>query len=318
MAPRVCVVIPCYNEEVTVAAVVRDFRAALPDARICVFDNCSTDATAERARAAGAEVIHSPRKGKGNVIRHMSHAIDADIYVMADGDATYSAAAAPDLIARLQAAGADMLVATRLAEHRPGAFRVFHRFGNRMVSRLVSALFRASVTDILSGYRVMTRDLVKLVRIRAEGFEVETELTLQALAKRFTIIEAPVAYGERPPGSVSKLSTWGDGYVILKCMFLVFKDYKPLWFFSGIAALLALASLIAGAGPVLEFWRTGLVYQIPRAILAAGLGILATISFAVALILDTVSNYHDEQIEFWRQQIRDQAALSPEREQPRR
>ena len=218
MAPRVCVVIPCYNEEVTVAAVVRDFRAALPDARICVFDNCSTDATAARAREAGAEVIYSPRKGKGNVIRHMSHVIDADLYVMADGDSTYSAAAAPALIARLQAADADMLVATRLAEHRPGAFRVFHQFGNKLVSRLVSTLFRAPVTDILSGYRVMTRDLVKLVRIRAEGFEVETELTLQALAKRFTIVEAPVAYGERPPGSESKLSTWGDGYIILKCL----------------------------------------------------------------------------------------------------
>lgn len=307
--PRICVVIPCYNEEVTVGAVVRDFAAALPGARICVFDNRSADATAERARAAGAEVIFSPRKGKGNVVRHMGNVIDADVYVMADGDGTYSAAAAPMLVERFHAAHADMLVATRLAEHGAGAFRVFHRFGNRLVSRLVSTLFQAAVTDILSGYRVMSRDLVKLVRIRAEGFEVETELTLQALAKRFTVIEVPVPYGERPAGSKSKLDTFGDGYVILKCLFLLFKDYRPLLFFSAVAGVLALASLAAGSGPVLEFWRTGLVYQVPRAILAAGLGILATISVAVGLILDTVSKYHDEQIDLWRQQIRDLEAL---------
>lgn len=306
---RICVVIPCYNEEVTVGAVVRDFARALPGARIVVFDNRSTDATAERARAAGAEVVWSPRKGKGNVVRHMSNVIDADVYVMADGDGTYDAAAAPGLIERFLAADADMLVATRLAEHEAGAFRVFHRFGNRLVSRLVSTLFQADVTDILSGYRVLSRDLVKLVRIRAEGFEVETEMTLQALAKRFTVIEAPVPYGERPAGSISKLDTWGDGYVILKCLFLLFKDYKPLLFFAAVAGVLALASIVAGSGPVIEFYRTGLVNQVPRAILAAGLGILATIALAVGLILDTVSKYHDEQIELWRQQIRDLESL---------
>lgn len=291
------------------AGVVTDFARALPGARIYVFDNASTDATAARARAAGAEVIHSALKGKGNVVRHMSNVLDADIYVMADGDGTYDAAAAPALIERLVSAGADMLVATRLEQHAPGSFRVFHHFGNRLVSNLVSRLFRATVTDILSGYRVLSRDLVKLVRLRAEGFEVETELTLQALAKRFTVIESPVPYRERPKGSHSKLDTWGDGYVILKCLFLLFKDYKPLVFFSAVAALFAVVSLVAGSGPVLEFYRTGLVNQVPRAILAAGLGILATISFAVGLILDTVSKYHDEQIDLWRQQIREQHRL---------
>lgn len=300
---------PCYNEELTVAGVVRDFARALPGARICVFDNASTDATAARAREAGAEVIHSPRRGKGNVLRHMSNVIDADLYVMADGDGTYDAAAAPRLIGRFRESGADMLVATRLEQHAPGAFRIFHRLGNHLVSRLVSTLFRAPVTDILSGYRILSRDLVKLVRLRAEGFEVETELTLQALAKRFTVIEAPVAYRERPQGSHSKLDTWGDGYVILKCLFLLFKDYKPLVFFAAIALLLALASILSGSGPVLEFYRTGLVNQVPRAILAAGLGTLATIALAVGLILDTVSKYHEETIELWRQQIRDLEAL---------
>lgn len=311
---RICVVIPCYNEELTVGGVVQDFSRALPGARICVFDNASTDQTAARARDAGAEVIYSPRKGKGNVVRHMGDVIDADIYVMADGDGTYDASAAPALIRRFSESGADMLVATRLEQHSPGSFRVFHRFGNRLVSRLVSTLFSASVTDILSGYRVMSRALVKLVRLRAGGFEVETELTLQALAKRFTVIEVAVPYRERPKGSHSKLDTWGDGYVILKCLFLLFKDYKPLVFFSAVAGVLALLSLVAGSGPVIEFYRTGLVYQIPRAILAAALGILATIAFAVGLILDTVSKYHDEQIDLWRQQIRDLQTIRSDQE----
>ena len=312
-APRVCVVIPCYNEEVTVASVVRDFRKALPVARVVVFDNASSDRTAEEARAAGAEVIPSGRRGKGNVLRHMSHVIDADLYVIVDGDGTYDASAAPDLIGKLQAADADMLVATRLDTHAEGSFRFFHQFGNRLVSRLVSTLFRTQVTDILSGYRILTRDLVKLVRLRAGGFEVETELTLQALTKRFQIIEVPVPYGRRPEGSFSKLSTFGDGFMILRLLFMLFKDYRPLVFFGAIATVLAVGSLLAGSGPILQFYRTGLVFQIPRAILAAGLGILATIVMAVGLILDTVSKYHAENIEHWRQQIRDLGALTRKR-----
>ncbi len=311
--PRVCVVIPCYNEEVTVAGVVRDFRKALPGARIVVFDNASGDRTAEEARAAGAEVIPSGRRGKGNVLRHMSHVIDADLYLIVDGDGTYDASAAPDLIGKLRAAEADMLVATRLDTHADGSFSFFHRFGNHLVSGLVSTLFRTPVTDILSGYRILTRDLVKLVRLRAGGFEVETELTLQALTKRFHIIEVPVPYGRRPEGSHSKLDTFGDGFMILRLLFLLFKDYKPLVFFGAIASVFALGSLLVGSGPVLEFYRTGLVFQLPRAILAAGLGVLATIVLAVGLILDTVSKYHAENIEHWRQQIRDLETLAKKR-----
>lgn len=310
---RICVVIPCFNEELTVADVVRDFAGVLPGARICVFDNASTDATAERARAAGAEVIFSPRRGKGNVVRHMSNVIEADVYVMADGDGTYPAEAAPALLRRFIDGGADMIVATRLEKPAEGSFRLFHRFGNHLVSQLVSKLFGARVTDILSGYRVMSRELVKLVRLRATGFEVETELTLQALAKRCTVIEMPVAYRARPQGSRSKLDTWGDGYVILRCLFLLFKDYKPLVFFAAVAAIFALVSLVVGSGPVIEYYRTGLVLMVPRAILAAGLGILATIALAVGLILDTVSKYHEESIELWRQQIRDLQRLTTER-----
>jgi glycosyltransferase involved in cell wall biosynthesis len=321
-AVRVAVVIPCLDEEATIADVVRDFARVLPGAEIYVFDNGSTDATAEVARRAGGRVIVSPQRGKGNVVRHMSHAVDADVYVLVDGDGTYSADAAPALVEQLRRERLDMLVATRLEAHADGAFRPFHTFGNRLVSRLVSALFSTTVTDVLSGYRVLSRELVKLVRLRARGFEVETELTLQALAKRFSVREVPVPYGRRPPGSRSKLSTWGDGLIILKCLLLIFKDYRPLYFFSVAAIVFGLASVAAGIGPVLEFYRTGLVYQVPRAVLAAALGVLATISLAVGLILDTVSRYHQETIELWRQQHRTldefQSARGHESTRPRR
>jgi hypothetical protein len=196
-------------------------------------------------------------------------------------------------------------VATRLGSHEPGSFRLFHRVGNRLLSRLISLLFRARVTDVLSGYRVLTRDLFQLVHLRARGFEVETELTLQTLAKGFAIAEIPVEYRARPPGSHSKLSTWSDGYLILKSWFLVFKDYKPLVFFGSVALLLALASLAAGIGPVRDFLETGWVYRVPRAILAAGLGVLSMLSLAVGLILDTISSYHQENIELWKRHLRE-------------
>lgn len=182
---------------------------------------------------------------------------------------------------------------------------MFHRLGNHLISSVVSMLFSAQITDVLSGYRILSRDLMKLVRLQATGFEVETELTLQALTKRFKIAETPVEYGTRPDGSHSKLNTWGDGLNILKSLFLIFKDYKPLIFFSAMSAVLAMASIASGIGPVSEFYQTGLVFQIPRVILAAGLGILATISMAVGLILGTISKYHEENIELWKQQIKE-------------
>jgi glycosyltransferase involved in cell wall biosynthesis len=302
--PHIAVIIPCLNEASTVDQVVRDFARALPEAAIYVFDNNSTDDTAVIAERAGAQVIPSPRQGKGNVIRHMSEVIDADIYVLADGDDTYPAEAAPELIDRFQKGHADMLVGTRLEEHERGSFRSFHRFGNGLVSKLVSILFSTSITDVLSGYRILSRDLVKVIRLRTQGFEVETEMTLQALTKRFVIEEVAVPYKSRPEGSISKLNTWSDGFLILRCMFLILKDYRPFFFFSGVAALLAIASIISGAGPVIEFYDTGVVLRIPRAVLAAGLGILATLCFVAGLILDTVYRYHAETVEFWKQQMK--------------
>jgi len=303
-SPNIAVIIPCFNEAPTVAKVVNDFARALPQATIYVFDNNSTDETAQIAASAGATVLPSPRQGKGNVIRHMAEVIEADIYVITDGDDTYPAEEAPGLIDRFLKGPADMLVATRLIEHDDRSFRTFHRFGNHIVSRIVSILFSASITDVLSGYRILSRDLVKLIRLRAPGFEVETEMTLQALTKRFEIEEVPIRYRSRPEGSFSKLNTWSDGYLILKCIFLILKDYRPLLFFTAIASLFAFGSIAAGFAPVLEFYETGLVLRIPRVVLAVGLGLLSALSLLAGLILDTISKYHIETVELWKQHLK--------------
>jgi glycosyltransferase involved in cell wall biosynthesis len=303
-APRIAVVIPCYDEAPTIRKVVEDFRKALPAAEIYVFDNNSRDGSAELARAAGARVVHSPLQGKGHVVRHMADVVDADYYVLVDGDDTYPADAAPELLRRAQQAGLDMLVGARLEEYEAGAFRPFHRAGNRLISWLIRVLFRAQLGDVLSGYRVLSKSFVDLVRLRRSGFEVETEMTLQALAKRMAVAELPVRYGTRPEGSVSKLDTWSDGFLIGRCILMLFKDYKPLLFFSALSALLAAAALAAGSAPILDFVRTGYVLHVPRAILAAALGTLSIIFLTAGLILDTIAKYHEETIGLWRRSFR--------------
>jgi glycosyltransferase involved in cell wall biosynthesis len=301
--PTIAVVIPCLDEEATIGKVVADMKAALPGAEILVFDNGSSDRTAQIARASGARVIASPRRGKGNVIRHMANVVSADIYVMIDGDDTYPAADAPRLLERFLESGVDMLVATRLDSHDEKAFRVFHVLGNRLISRTIGLLFRTRITDVLSGYRILSSRFVRLVHLRSGGFEIETELTLQALAKGLPILEVPIEYGCRPPGSRSKLDTVSDGLLIFKAILILFKDYKPFVFFSSVAALLLLGSLIAGSAPVVDFYRYSYVYHVPRAILAAALAVLATVTFGVGLLLDTISWYHREQIEQWKRSL---------------
>ena len=304
-SPRVAVVIPCYDEAATIRKVVEDFRKALPGAEIFVFDNNSRDASAEIARAAGARVVASPLQGKGHVVRHMAEVVDADVYLLVDGDDTYPADAAPEMVRRLRREGLDMLVGARLEEYAPGAFRPFHRAGNRLISWLIRVLFRARLGDVLSGYRALSRTFVDLVRVRRSGFEVETEMTLQALAKRLRVAELPVRYGCRPPGSESKLDTWSDGFLIVRCIAMLFKDYKPLFFFSSVAALLAFAALAAGSAPIIDFVETGLVPHVPRAILAAALGTLSIIFLTAGLILDTIAKYHEETIDLWRRSFRE-------------
>ena len=304
-APRIAVVIPCYDEALTIQKVVEDFAQALPRAEIYVFDNNSNDGTGEIARRAGAQVVPSPRQGKGNVMRHIASAVDADVYVVVDGDDTYPAEAAPELVERFQKDGLDMLVATRLEAHEPAAFRAFHRIGNRWISWLISRLFGTRLTDVLSGYRVLSRDFLEVVQIRTRGFEVETEMTLQALSKRMHIAETPVRYGSRVEGSTSKLSTWSDGFLIVRCILMLFKDYKPLLFFTSIALVLALAALASGSVAVLDFMETGYVYHVPRAILGASLGILSLVAFTAGLILDTIAKNHEETIELWKRHLRE-------------
>jgi glycosyltransferase involved in cell wall biosynthesis len=301
---RVAVLVPCYNEEPTVARVVHGFREALPGATIYVYDNNSKDRTAQCAREAGAVVVESTRQGKGNVVRHMFDTIDADLYVMTDGDDTYPPDAAPKLIELARAAGADMVVGTRLESHGHGAFRRFHQFGNRLISRLIATIFKVDVNDVLSGYRVFSRDFVRCVPLSSQGFEIETELTLQAAAKKFAIRETPIDYGERPEGSYSKLNTWGDGFLILKLIFLIFKDYKPLTFFGSLGIVTALGSMAAGLGPLVSFLRTGHFADVPMALLAAALAIISSILVAIGLLLHTIRNYHNENFELWRRVAR--------------
>lgn len=300
---RIAVVIPCYNEAKTVGKVVTDFSRALPDAAIYVFDNNSNDATAETARDAGATVIHSPHQGKGNVLRHMSRVVKADIYVITDGDDTYPADAAPEMIEKFRREHLDMLVGTRLKRFEQHSFPPFHRFGNRVISGLISLLFRTSLGDVLSGYRILSRSFVRVVRLRMGGFEVETEMTLQALTKQLAIGEMPVRYGVRPEDSPSKLNTWGAGWLILKCIALLFKDYRPLVFFCGVSLLLALAALASGSAPIQDFIEHQYVLHVPRAILAAGLAVLSMVALTAGLILDTVVRLHEETVDFWKKQL---------------
>jgi glycosyltransferase involved in cell wall biosynthesis len=287
---RVAVLLPCFNEAVAIAQVVRAFAAALPAATIYVYDNNSTDDTARKAENAGAIVHSEPRQGKGNVVRRMFADIDADIYVMADGDRTYDAASAPAMIERLARENLDMVVAKRQpANGSVGAYRLGHESGNRAMTRFVAELFGARFTDIFSGYRVFSRRFVKSFPALAAGFEIETELTVHALQLGLPVAEIPSPYHARPEGSASKLSTFGDGWRILLAILQLHKDVRPLRFFGAIGiALLAVAVVLTW--PLLLTWLdTGLVPRFPTAILSTGIVLMAFISFACGIILESVA-----------------------------
>ncbi|GAB4369356.1 MAG: glycosyltransferase family 2 protein [Kiloniellaceae bacterium] len=288
-APRVAVLLPCYNEEAAIGQVVRAFRRALPQAEIYVYDNASSDRTAEVAAAAGATVVAEPLRGKGNVVRRMFADVEADIYVLADGDDTYDAAAAPGLIELLCREQLDMVNAAR-SNTSQEAYRRGHKFGNRLFTQLVSALFGKRFNDILSGYRVFSRRFVKSFPALAQGFEIETELTVHALELRMPVREVMTAYKERPEGSVSKLSTFRDGFRILRTIVRLAKEERPLAFFSAGGAVLALASLVLAFPLLLTYLETGLVPRLPTAVLASGLMILGFLGLACGLILDSVAH----------------------------
>ena len=284
----VAVLIPCYNEESAVAQVVSGFRKELPAARIYVFDNNSRDRTVEVARTAGAEVRHSRLQGKGNVVRHMFSDVDADVYVLVDGDATYDAGAVRAMIRRLVDDGLDMVVGKRISTASE-AYRAGHEFGNRMLTGFVATLFGRSFTDILSGYRVFTRRYVKSFPALATGFETETELTVHALELRMPIAEVDTAYGARPEGSVSKLNTYRDGFRILRTILRLFRLERPIWFFSIIAAVLAVAGCLLSIPILQTYLQTGLVPRIPTVVLIIGLGLMSLQFYLSGLMLDAVA-----------------------------
>lgn len=292
---RVCVLVPCYNEELTVGQVILDFQRALPDAIVHVFDNNSTDRTAEVALTHGAQVSHVALKGKGNVVRRMFADVDADIYVMVDGDATYDADSSNAMIDKLLTEKLDMVVGCRVEQPELGAaYRAGHRFGNKLLTGGVRAIFGGQFTDMLSGYRVFSRRYVKSFPALARGFETETELTVHALELRMPIGETPTPYGARPDGSSSKLSTYRDGLRIVKTITKLFVSERPLLFFGLTGAALGLASVLLVVPIVLEFWQTGLVRRFPTLMLVTALMLSGIVSVACGMVLDTVTRGRQE------------------------
>jgi glycosyltransferase involved in cell wall biosynthesis len=286
-APRIAVLLPCYNEEAAIAQTVAGFRAALPDAAIYVYDNNSSDRTREVAAAAGAVVRTERMQGKGHVVRRMFADVEADIYVMADGDATYDAPAAPELVRRLVDEQLDMVVGARRSEVEE-AYRRGHRFGNRLLTGMLARIFGRTFTDILSGYRVFSRRFVKSFPALARGFETETEISVHALELAMPVAEVVTAYAARPEGSESKLSTYRDGWRILSTILHLFRIERPVLFYGSIALALAALALVLAIPLVITFFQIGLVPRFPTAILATGLMLLASMSFMCGLILDTV------------------------------
>jgi glycosyltransferase involved in cell wall biosynthesis len=285
---RVVVVLPCYNEEAAIAETVAGFRAALPGATVYVYDNNSRDRTVEIARGAGAIVRTEIQQGKGNVVRRMFADIDADIYVMADGDLTYDPKAAPAMVAMLVDQQLDMVVGTRQHE-QTDAYRGGHVMGNKLFTGLLAGLFGRSFSDIFSGYRVFSRRFVKSFPVLSAGFEIETEMSVHALELRMPVGEVATAYGARPEGSESKLSTYRDGWRILKTIATLYRIERPVLFFGSIGALLLVTGILLAIPLLLTYLDTGLVPRIPTAILITGLAIVATLCFFTGLILDTVT-----------------------------
>jgi glycosyltransferase involved in cell wall biosynthesis len=287
MSSRIAVLLPCYNEEAAIAQTVAGFRAALPGATIYVYDNNSRDGTIAAARAAGAVVRSERMQGKGNVVRRMFADVDADIYVMADGDATYDAASAPALVARLLDEQLDMVVGSRVTV-ADAAYRRGHKFGNAVLTGMLARLFGRSFTDILSGYRVFSRRFVKSFPVLSSGFEIETEISVHALELKMPVAEVETPYFARPEGSESKLSTYGDGLRILNTIVQLYRLERPLLFFGAVGAALGLVALLLAVPLILTYLHTGLVPRQPTAILVTGLIILAALNAFTGLILDTV------------------------------
>ena len=285
----IAVLLPCYNEEATIGKVVRDFKAALPDAAIYVYDNNSTDRTAEIAAAEGAIVRKEPRQGKGNVVRAMFEDIDADVYVMADGDDTYPADAAPAMVEKVLE-GYDMVIGDRLSStYFQENKRPFHNFGNRLVRGSINGLFGAHVTDIMTGYRAFNFTFVKTYPVLSRGFEVETEMTIHSLNNNLRLFEMPIQYRDRPEGSVSKLDTVGDGIKVMSTIFRMIREYKPLPFFGRLGLIIAIVGIVLCGTVTFEFAKTGVVTHFPTLIGAVMLVITGLLLIIAGIILDVMA-----------------------------
>lgn len=290
---KLAVLIPCYNEEVTIRKVVTDFRHELPDADIYVYDNNSTDRTIEEATAAGAIVRKEPTQGKGAVVLSMFQDIEADYYILVDGDDTYPADAVTQMIAVAKEQRVDMLVGDRLSNktYEEENKRPFHNFGNDLVRNLINKFFKSNLHDILSGYRIFSYRFVKNYSSLISGFELETDLTIYSLNYDFRVAQVPITYRDRPEGSESKLDTFGDGYKVLKLFLDLYRLYKPLSFFTIIASVFFIAGIIAGIFPIMEQIQYQYVYKVPTAIAAVSLVILSILLFTCGLILDNISKF---------------------------
>ena len=291
---RIAVLIPCYNEEPTVAQVISQFSAELPGAKVYVFDNNSSDQTAAEARRAGAIVFSERRQGKGYVVQAMFRRIDADFYIMVDGDGTYPPDAVHRLLAPVVAGDVDMVIGSRLHVDSQSQFKQMNRLGNRLVRALLNFIFRVQLTDILSGYRVFNRRFVKGLPLFGGGFEIETELTIKAVQRGYRVLEMPVNLSHRPAGSHSKIQFMRDGFLILNTTLALFRDYKPLTFFGSAGLILLLIGLIPGGAVVIEFIRTGFVPHLPAALLAVALIFCGVISMTVGLILHSIARRSQE------------------------
>ena len=296
---KIAVLIPCYNEELTIEKVIKDFRKELPDADIYVYDNNSKDRTAEIAKENGAIVVHEYKQGKGNVVRSMFRDIEADIYVMADGDDTYPAEEVHKLIEPIVNGEADMAIGDRLTNgtYQKENKRHFHEFGNNLVKKAINVAFKTDLKDIMTGYRAFNKLFVKTLPVLSPKFEIETEMSLHALDKKFIIKEIPIVYRDRPQGSVSKLNTFSDGIKVLKTIVKMFKDFKPRQFFWIISLLFVIVGLIIGIPVIVEYAKTRYVTKVPSAILATGIMTFAVIIAQCGVILDTVVKQHKENYE---------------------
>lgn len=297
---EVAVLIPCYNEELTIAKVISDFKKELPAAKIYVYDNNSKDRTYEIALEHGAIVKKEYRQGKGSVVRSMFRDIEADYYVMVDGDDTYPAEFVHSLLQPLINNEADMVIGDRLSNgtYERENKRAFHNLGNNLVKNLINSLYSSRINDIMTGYRAFNKYFVKSFPVMSPGFEIETELTIHSLDKRFLVKEIPIIYRDRPEGSESKLNTFSDGFKVLRTIFTLFKDYKPLIFFSIWALVFLICGLAVGLPVVIEFVKTSYITRVPSAVLATGLVITALLSQSCGLILDTVVANARKQYEF--------------------